>query len=369
MPRDHYEVLGVGRDATADEVKKAYRRLARELHPDANPGDPEAEGRFKEATAAYEALSDPERRARYDRFGHDGATSSIAGDPFGGLGDLFDTFFGGGFGGGFGSGQRGPVPGEDLSADLHLTFEQAVFGCETEVTVRTAVACDACEASGAAPGTYASRCGTCGGSGQVRQVRQSVLGQMMTTGVCGDCGGRGETIDRPCSECSGGGRLLEEATLGVQVPPGVDEGQRLRMAGRGAVGPRGGPPGDLNIRVRVADHPVFERHGDDLFHRLHLPVTQAALGVRLDYETLDGTEELVVPAGTQAGEVFRLRGRGVPRLQGRGRGNLLVEVHVDTPVDLSEEEEGLLRRLAELRGHPVLEAGEGLFSKIRQAFR
>jgi molecular chaperone DnaJ len=370
MPRDHYEVLGIGRDATADEIKKAYRRLAREAHPDSNPGDPGAEARFKEATAAYEALSDSERRARYDRFGHDGGAMGGPADPFGGLGDLFDTFFSGsGFGGsGFGGRLRGPIPGEDLEAILDLSFEDAVFGCEAEVTVRTAVACTDCEASGARSGTYAERCRGCEGSGQVRRLRQSVLGQMVTSTVCPTCGGRGESIEHPCAACDGGGRVIENATHAVKVPAGVDEGRRLRMTGRGAVGPRGGPAGDLNIRLRIADHAVFERHGDDLVHRLHLPVTQAALGVELDYETLDGPEVLEIPAGTQTGAVFRIRSRGAPHLQGRGRGDLLIEVVVDTPSDLGAEGEDLLRRLAATRDEAVAEPGEGLISRIRQAF-
>ena len=365
VPRDHYEVLGVGRDSSVEEVKKAYRRLAREEHPDANPGDPGAEARFKEATAAYEALSDPERRARYDRFGHDGGGGGGPADPFGGRGDLFETFFGGS---GLGGRQRGPFPGEDLEVVLDLNFEDAVFGCDAEVSVRTAVTCSTCEASGAKPGTYADRCSGCAGSGQVRRVRQSVRGQMVTSTVCPTCGGRGESIEYPCAECDGAGRISERATHAVKVPAGVDEGRRLRMAGRGAGGPRGGPAGDLNIRLRIADHAVFERHGDDLVHRLHLPVTQVALGVELDYETLDGTEALTIPAGTQTGAVFRIRDRGAPHLHGRGRGDLLVEVVVDTPTDLGTEDEELLRRLAEARGETVAEAGEGLFSRIRQAF-
>ena len=365
MPRDHYEVLGVGRDSSVEEVKKAYRRLAREEHPDANPGDPGAEARFKEATAAYEALSDPERRARYARFGHDGGGVGGPADPFGGLGDLFETFFGGS---GLGGRQRGPFPGEDLEVVLDLNFEDAVFGCDAEVSVRTAVTCSTCEASGAKPGTYADRCSGCAGSGQVRRVRQSVLGQMVTSTVCPTGGGRGEAFEYPRAECDGAGRIIERATHAVKVPAGVDEGRRLRMAGRGAVGPRGGPAGDLNIRLRIADHAVFERHGDDLVHRLHLPVTQVALGVELDYETLDGTEALTIPAGTQTGAVFRIRDRGAPHLHGRGRGDLLVEVVGDTPTDLGTEDEELLRRLAEARGETVAEAGEGLFSRIRQAF-
>jgi len=378
--RDPYEVLGVSRDASTDEIKKAYRRLARQHHPDANHGDEAgaAEAEFKAVAAAYEVLSDPERRDRFDRYGHTG--SAGPGDPFAGFGDIFESFFGNsGFGGGspfggggFGGGGRrraGPVPGEDLESIVEVDLEEAVFGAEAEVQVRTAVACESCEATGAAPGSGPETCGGCDGAGQVQRVRQSMLGQMVTATACPTCSGRGQVIPDPCGECGGEGRNVEERTFTVQVRAGVDEGTTLRLTGRGAVGPRGGPTGDLYVRVRVRPHPVFERHGVDLVHRLHLPMTQAALGVVLDYETLDGVEELVVPRGTTTGETFRIRGRGVPHLQGRGRGDLVVEVHVDTPADLSGEAERLLRELADERGEVVADEGEGLISKIRSAFR
>ena len=379
--RDPYDVLGVPRDATADEIKKAYRRLAREHHPDANhsgnAGADEAE--FKAVAAAYEVLSDTERRDRFDRFGHTG--SAGPGDPFTGFGDIFESFFGNsGFGGsgspfgggGFGrGGQRraGPVSGEDLEAVLEVDFEEAVFGSDAEVSVRTAVVCEACEATGAAPGSGAETCSGCGGAGQVQRVRQSMLGQMVTNTACPTCVGRGQVIPDPCGSCGGEGRSVEERSFTVEVRAGVDEGTTLRLTGRGAVGPRGGPAGDLYVRIRVRPHPIFERHGVDLLHRLHLPMTQAGLGVILDYETLDGVEELAIPRGTATGEVFRFRGRGVPHLQGRGRGDLVVEVHVDTPTELSEEAEALLRALADERGEVVADADEGLISKIRSAFR
>ena len=374
--RDPYDVLGVSRDASGDEIKKAYRRLAREHHPDANHGGDAgaAEAEFKAVAAAYEVLSDPERRDRFDRFGHTG--SAGPGDPFAGFGDIFESFFGGSgspFGsGGFGGGGRrraGPVSGEDLETVLEVDFEEAVFGTDAQVSVRTAVVCEDCEATGAAPGSGPETCGGCNGAGQVQRVRQSVLGQMVTSAACPTCSGRGQVIPDPCGACGGEGRSVEERSFAVQVRAGVDEGTTLRLTGRGAVGPRGGPAGDLYVRVRVRSHPVFERHGVDLLHRLHLPMTQAALGVVLDYETLDGVEELVVPSGTSTGEVFRFRGRGVPHLQGRGRGDLVVELHVDTPTDLSEEAEGLLRALADERGEVVADADEGLISRIRSAFR
>jgi|TARA_B110000881_G_scaffold219192_1_gene240405 molecular chaperone DnaJ len=369
VPRDHYEVLGVDRDAGAAEVKSAYRRLARQHHPDANDGDSAAESEFKAVAASYKVLSDPEARQSYDRFGHDGPSAGMAGDPFGGINDIFESFFGGGGVGGGGRRRSGPRPGEDLETTILVDFEEAVFGSEEEITVRTAVACTSCEATGRTPGTSAEQCGGCRGSGQVRQVRQSVLGQMVTAAPCPTCSGRGEVFPDPCVDCRGEGRRVEECSFTVNVRAGVDDGTTLRLTGRGAVGPRGGPTGDLYVSVRVRPHPVFERHGTDLYHRLHLPVTQAALGVELDYETLDGDVEVRIPAGTQTGEVFRLRGSGVPHLQGRGRGDIVLEVVVDTPTGLSAEEDKLFRSLAVERGETVGEPGDGLISRIRSAFR
>jgi molecular chaperone DnaJ len=369
MAADYYELLGVSRDATADDIKRAYRKRARELHPDTNP-DPEAEAQFKEVALAYETLSDPARRQRYDRFGPDGANGAGGADPFGfgGVGDIFDAFFGGGgFGGN--AGPSGPPRGTDLEVVAEIDFEVAVFGGEHSITVRTASACDTCQATGAAPGTSAVTCGDCGGSGQIRRVRQSILGQMVTAGRCPTCGGLGQTIERPCPECRGEGRIIEEKTYTVDIPAGVDTGSTLRLGGRGAAGIRGGGYGDLYVHVKVQPHPRFARQGYDLIHELHLSVPQAALGAHLSFETLDGSEDLVVPRGTQTGRVFRLRGRGVPHVEGRGRGDLLVQVVVDTPAELSPAEEDLLRQLAELRGDVVAPADTGFFSKIRSAFK
>ena len=293
---DHYETLGVDRNATDEEIKRAYKKLARQFHPDLNPGDTAAEARFKEVGAAYEVLSDRERRARYDRFGTDAPGMA---DPFaGGLGDIFEAFFGGGMGFG-GGGPSGPPRGEDLESSVDLDLEDVVFGGEREVTVRTAVRCEPCDGSGAAPGTSPVACHECGGSGQVRRVRQSVLGQMVTASACGSCGGLGEVIETPCPTCDGHGRTIEQRTYSVEVPPGVDDGSTLRLSGRGAAGPRGGGHGDLYVHVRVRPHPVFRRDGDDLVHALHIPFTQATLGTHRTYETLDGTEDLVVPRGTE----------------------------------------------------------------------
>jgi molecular chaperone DnaJ len=388
VPSDYYDLLGVSRSATEDEIKRAYRRVARELHPDANPGDKAAEDRFKEVTLAYETLRDPERRRRYDMFGPEGVRGSGAaggpsaggagaGDPFGfggagGINDIFEAFFGGGspFGaGGGGRGRGGPIRGNDAELRVGLDFEEAVFGAHKEIEVRLPVTCATCAGSGARAGTAPTRCSQCDGAGEVRRVRQSILGQMVTSSPCPRCGGLGEEIASPCADCRGDGRVTEERTLLVDVPAGVDDGATLRLTGRGAAGPRGGPSGDLYVHVGVRPHARFTRQHYDLIHEMHVPVTQAALGAHLPFETLDGTEDLVIPAGTQSGRVFRLRGRGVPHVDGRGRGDLLVQVAVETPAGLSRAQEDLLRQLAADRGEEVAAPDQGLFSKIKSAFK
>lgn len=375
---DLYKLLGVSREATEDEIKRAYRRLARRHHPDANPGEESQDGeRFREVTRAYEVLRDPERRRRYDMFGDtgDGAGAPAGagagfGDPFrGGLGDIFESFFGGNpFGGGQG-GSPGPPGGPDLEAALELDFIDAVFGSQKEVRTRAPVACATCEGTGARPGTSPVTCSQCGGAGQIRRVRQSILGQMVTAAPCPRCGGMGEEVSSPCADCRGEGRLIDDVAYTVDVPAGVDDGSTLRLPGRGGAGARGGATGDLYVHLRVARHPRFERQGYDLVEVLHLPVTQASLGIGLKYETLDGVEDLVVPAGTQTGRVFRLRGRGIPHVGGRGRGDLLVQVVVDTPTRLDGDQEELLRRLAGARDEEVGPADTGFLSRIRSAFK
>ena len=373
MNEDFYAVLGIARDATDDEIKRAYRKLARESHPDANPNDPGAEERFKEIQLAYEVLKDPEKRERYDRFGVNGLRGSGPGDdPFGfgqmgGLGDLFEAFFGGSV---FGQAQRGGRTvrrGNDAEAVLDLEFTEAVFGVHKDLRVRLAVPCATCSGTGAKPGTSPTTCSVCGGTGEVRRVRQSILGQMVTASPCGRCGGTGEEIASPCADCRGEGRRTEERTYTVEVPAGVDDGNTLRLTGRGNAGPRGGPAGDLFVHLRVRPHPRFTRDATTLVDELHLGVAQAALGVTVAYETLDSVEELAVPHGTQTGRQFVIRGRGVPRVDGRGRGDLLVRVVVDTPTDLTREQEDLLRQFATSRGEEVAEHRGGLFSRFRSA--
>jgi molecular chaperone DnaJ len=296
------------------------------------------------------------------------------GDPFAGfggagLGDIFEAFFGGAGGGTRSRGRSGPPRGADMELVLDLAFEEAVFGAQREVELRVPVACETCAGSGARPGTTPTTCTNCGGSGEVRRVRQSILGQMVTASPCPTCGGSGEEIATPCTECRGEGRRTDEKSSLVDVPPGVDDGTTLRLTNRGAAGPRGGPPGDLYVHLRVRPHDRFQRVGHDLLHVLELPMTQAALGAHLSFATLDGDEELVIPGGTQTGREFRLRGRGVPLLNGRGRGDLVVRVLVETPSSLSPAQEELLRQFAAERGENVAPTDTGFFSKIKSAFK
>lgn len=372
MATDYYALLEVAPDASADDIKRAYRRLARQLHPDTN-ADPAAEARFKEIAVAYEVLSDPEKRQRYDRYGPDGVS---AGDPFGfagggGVNDIFEAFFGGNspFGGGGRRGPAGPPRGVDLEVVADLAFEHAVFGTRHPVDVRTAVGCDDCGATGAKPGTEPITCLECAGSGQVQRVRQSFLGQMVTNSVCPRCNGQGRVISDPCATCGGEGRTVKERTYTVDIPAGVDTGSTLRLSGRGAAGPRGGANGDLYVHVRVRPHERFTRHGVDLHCDLPVSFAQAALGTHIEFTTLDGDEDLVVPRGTPSGKEFRLKGRGVPHLERRQRGDLIVRALVEVPTDLTPEQEELLRAFAEQRGDAVAPADAGFLSRIRSAFR
>ncbi len=374
---DLYELLGVNPEATDDEIKKAYRARARELHPDTGHGSPEAEARFKEVTVAYEVLRDPERRARYDRYGPEGVFGSQGGGGGGfgfegGLGDIFEAFFGSVAGAG-GTRRRGPQQGSDAEVRVGLEFAEAVFGCRKEISVRLPVTCTACTGQGTAPGTSPLTCADCGGTGELRRVRQSLLGQVVTSVACSRCGGSGEMIPHPCPECRGEGRRIEETTFTVEVPAGVEDGSTLRLADRGAAGQRGGPAGSLFVHLVVSPDPRFERRGDDLHTMLTVSVAQAALGADAQIQSLDATHPYAVAPGTQTGHIERIRGAGVPHLRGRGRGDLFVHVVVQTPTTLTAEQDALLRQFAALRGEDVAPpggggGGDGVFSRLRSAF-
>jgi molecular chaperone DnaJ len=365
MPRDYYQTLGVARDAPQDEIKRAYRRLARQYHPDANRADPEAEERFKEVTRAYEVLSDASKRRRYDMFGDERESVTAGWGDFGGVTDIFDAFFGG-FGG-TRSGRRGAARGADILAEVELTLEEAARASERDVEVAGLAQCPDCGGSGAAPGTARAPCPDCGGTGEVRQVRRTVFGNVMTASTCPRCGGEGSYVSTPCSRCSGRGRITVTDTLTVRIPPGVEDGAQLRVSGRGEAGVRGGRSGDLYVSIRVRPHEVFKRAGEDLGCEVEVPMTVAALGGEIEVPTLEGPHELTISPGTQSGEVVRLRGKGMPRLEGGGRGQLVVLLRVQTPRDLDEEQVELLRRVAELRGEQV--GQRGLFERIREAFQ
>ena len=362
---DLYLTLGVARDASSDEIKRTYRALARELHPDLNK-DPEAERRFKQITAAYQTLSDPARRRQYDLFGTDGGPPGPDLFPFGDVGDLFDVFFGGSFGGRRRGGPRTRTErGEDVHAQVSLTFEEAVFGSSRQLTVQSLKECMTCRGTGCQPGTYPSRCGRCGGAGEVQDVSRSIFGTVMTARTCLVCRGTGEEIAAPCRDCSGGGRVAATEHVSVEIPAGVADGMDLRVQARGHEGRLGGGSGDLYVSLRVEPHPVFERRGEDLFCALQIPMTQAALGAEVEVPALEGPEKLRVEAGTESGTVVRLRGRGVPHLGRRGRGDLYVTVEVETPRPQSKEERALLERLAELRDERSDRGGgAGRFRKL-----
>lgn len=347
MARDYYKILGVDRSATAEEIKKAFRKLARETHPDANPDDSTAEARFKDAAEAYEVLSDPERRARYDR----GDTIDLS-NLFGGVGgldDLLRSVFGDS--GLFGGRPYRPPRGRDVLVHTSVTLEDAARGVDAVVEYETLAHCDTCEATGASPGTHPVTCLDCGGGGQVRMAQRSVFGTMMSVTTCPTCGGEGSLISDPCSDCGGSGAIPERASVSVEVPPGVDTGTRLRLTGRGESSGRAGQAGDLFVEIEVEPDPRFDRRDSDLIHRRSVGIAEASLGTFIDVPTIDSDPvELEVPAGTQPGTLFTISGAGMPVLGRRHRGDLLVFVEVAVPKSLTSEEEELLRRWGQLRG-------------------
>jgi molecular chaperone DnaJ len=362
---DLYSVLGVRHDASDDEIKRAYRQLARELHPDVN-NDPEAERRFKQITAAYQTLSDPGKRRQYDMFGSGGGAMPDF-FPFGDMGDLFDAFFGGGVGGRRrGSRRRSRIQrGEDLFVQVTLTFEEAAFGVQKDLTVDGREECERCHGSGCEPGTFPARCRRCGGAGEIQDVARSVFGTVMTARPCTVCEGTGEEIAVPCKACSGEGRVPKQQTIDVEIPAGVSDGMDLRVPGRGQDGRQGGGSGDLYVSLRVEPHPVFDRRGQDLLGAVPVPMTLAALGTEVEVPTLEGTETIRIEPGTPSGTVIRLKGQGIPHLGRRGRGDIFLTVLVETPKPKSKEERTLLERLAEARGEKA-EGGKGLAAKVRK---
>jgi molecular chaperone DnaJ len=373
VPRDYYEVLGVGRGADEAEVKKAFRRLARELHPDVNSHDPDAEQRFKEAAEAYEVLSDPERRATYDRFGHEGVRSggyASGFDAFGSFGDIFDAFFGGGGGifGGGGAARGGPVQGGDVAVAVEVDLRQVAEGAEVDVAYDAVSRCETCHGNGAAPGTPIETCPRCGGSGQLRAVSRTPFGQVVRATACETCGGEGRRPQTPCSACRGRGRVVGRRSVRVDVPAGIADGQRIRLSGRGHAGERGGPAGDLYVLVRVREDPRFVRDGDDLVTVLDVPAPLAALGATLTAPSLDEPLELELAPGTQPGETVVVRGAGMPSLRGRRRGDLRVVVNVVIPRRLSARQRELLEELADSLDEDNLRADEGVFAKLKRAF-
>ncbi len=376
--RDYYEVLGVQKGASDAELKKAYRNLAKKYHPDVNPGNKEAEAKFKEANEAYEVLSDPQKRSRYDQFGHAGTDPNGFGGgaggfsdfDFGGIGDIFETFFGGsGFGGGRSRSKRGPQKGADIKYSMEISFEEAAFGIEREINVSRMEVCSKCTGTGAKPGTNASTCQHCNGTGQVQIKQNTPFGQFINTKTCDVCKGEGKIITDPCPACNGKGKLRNNVKLKINVPAGIDDGQTISLRGEGDPGSKGGPNGDLFLNIRVRPHPLFKRQGNDVVCEVPITFTQAALGAELEVPTLDGKVKYTVPEGTQTGSVFRLKGKGIPFLRGNGRGDQYVKVNIDVPKKLNEKQKAILKEFAELSGDEVHEQRKGFFDKMKDAFK
>ena len=374
--RDYYEVLGVGKDADAKEIKKAYRKLAMKYHPDKNPGDKDAEEKFKEINEAYEVLSDEEKRSTYDRFGHDGLNGQggfgggqgfggFGGSGFGGFEDIFGDIFGSSFGGGFGgssSRRRGPKRGADIRQSVTISFEDAAFGKKIKVKINRSEECEECHGSGARPGTSKKTCPTCHGSG-------TPFGNIASQRTCSTCDGEGEINESPCNKCHGKGSIRKTKTIEVDIPAGIDDGQMIKLSGQGEVGEKGGPRGDLYIVVNVQKHDIFTREGYDVYIEMPIRFTQAALGDKLEVPTLDGKVSYTLPEGTQTGTVFRLREKGIPKLRSNSRGDQYVKVIIDTPKKLNDEQKELLRKFDESCGNKVHEKQRSWKSKIDNFFK
>ena len=371
--RDYYEVLGVQKGASEEEIKKAYKKLARKYHPDMNPGNKEAEEKFKEINEANEVLSDPEKKARYDQFGFAGVDPSYGagagsgaygagGFDFGDLGDIFGSFFGGGFGGGQ-QRRNGPQRGESIRASVSVSFTEAAFGCEKEITVERSEQCPTCKGNGCAAGTTPEVCPTCHGTGNVQVRRQTPMGVFASTTPCSKCGGTGKIIHQPCPVCHGQGRIRKRRAIKVNIPAGIDDGQTISLRGQGHAGKNGGPNGDLLITIMVQPHEIFRREGTSVFCEAPITFAQAVLGGTLEIPTIDGKVKYDIPEGTQTGSVFRLRGKGIPSLNGRGRGDQYVTVNIETPKNLNKEQKEALKKFSDLLGEGNYEKRKSFFKK------
>lgn len=372
--QDYYEILGVARDATQNDIKRAFRRLAREHHPDVNPTDHTAEHRFKEINEAFQVLSDTEKREVYDRYGHAGIDESYGANftgfgDFGGFGDIFDMFFGGGGPHGRTQQRTAAERGNDLRYDQEMTLEQAFHGMDTTIVITRMEKCEACSGSGAEPGSHPETCSMCHGSGQVRQQQQTILGTQIRITTCPRCHGEGTTIGVPCGKCSGQGRARRTSEKEIHIPAGVDTGTRIRLTGEGDAGRKGGPAGDLYIITHVKKHDFFERRGNDLWCQVPIGFALAALGGTIEVRTVDGEENLHVATGTQSGEVYTLRGKGMPDPSGGRTGDLNVLIKIQTPTHLNDEQKTLLRQFAASKGEEIPETREkGLFERVKDAF-
>ena len=374
--RDYYEVLGVSRGASEDEIKKAYKKMARKYHPDLNPGDKTAEEKFKEVNEAYEVLSDADKKARYDQYGHAGVDPNFGAGGFGGgfdgsfdfgdLGDIFGSFFGGGFGGGRRTNPNAPQRGESIRMSIAISFEEAAFGCEKAVTVERYETCDTCHGNGCAPGTSPEVCPDCHGTGTVQVRRQTPMGVFATSSPCPKCGGKGRIIHQPCKDCRGSGMVRKKKTIQASIPAGIDNGQTISIRGQGNAGKDGGPAGDLLITITVRPHELFRREGTSVLCEAPITFTQAVLGAELEIPTIDGKVKYTLPEGTQSGTTFRLKGKGIPSINGRGRGDQYVTVYIETPKNLNKEQKEALKKFAETMGESNYEEQKKFFKKFKK---
>ena len=377
--RDYYDILGVEKNATDDEIKRAYRKLAKKYHPDVNQGDSNSEAKFKEVNEAYEVLSNSQKRTKYDQFGHSAFEQGGSGggfgagfEGFGGFGDIFETFFDGAFGGsGFNSrsskGRKGPQRGADLKYRIEIAFEEAAFGVNKEISLTRTELCNTCDGSGAKPGTGHEKCKHCNGAGQVQYKHNTPLGSFMSIKTCDVCRGEGKIITTPCETCGGSGKIRKNVKINIKVPAGIDNGQTISLRGEGEPGTRGGPSGDLYIDVFVRPHTIFQRQGTDIMCEIPVTFVQSALGSELEVPTLEGTIEYTIPEGTQTGAVFKIKGKGIPNIRGNGRGDLYLKVNIEVPKKLNEKQKAVLREFAAISGDEDYEQRKSFFDKMKDA--